>query len=151
MEKLRIERTDLYEIEVNDNGDTIVFDLTDVDLPLRFEKCLEDLNKLSNTVKEKELIIRKKQDEAGKGFLTKNQLELAKLTSEMYAESRKAVDGLIGEGACQKIFGKTNYINMFDDLFKALEPHIEKMGLKQKNAIELITNKYSKVEDEELS
>lgn len=151
MEKLRIERHDVYTIEVNDNGDVITFDLTDVDLPLRFEKCLEDLNKLSSYAKEKELIISKQQDEKGKGYLTKNQLAQAKLMSEMYAESRKVIDNLLGENACYKIFGKTNYLNMFDDLFRALEPHIKKMGLNQKKAVDLITKKYEKMNDEELS
>ena len=32
MEQLRIQRKDIYEIQVNDNGDTIVFQLGDLEL-----------------------------------------------------------------------------------------------------------------------
>ena len=35
MNKLRIQRKDIYEIEVNDNGDTLVFAMVDLSLPFR--------------------------------------------------------------------------------------------------------------------
>ena len=38
-EKLRIQRKDIYEIEVNDNGDIISFALGDIELPFRLSEA----------------------------------------------------------------------------------------------------------------
>ena len=43
MEKLRIQRQDIYEIEVNDAGETIVFYLGDVTLPERLNRAYEEI------------------------------------------------------------------------------------------------------------
>ena len=69
MNKLRINRKDLYEIEVNDNGDTIVFPLGDISLPFKLEKAYNDINKIQNDLKAEFTIIEKRQDSKGKNDL----------------------------------------------------------------------------------
>lgn len=150
MEKLRIKRNDLYEIEVNDNGDTILFDLGDIELPLKFQKCLEQFEKIKEKIKAKEVVLSKKEDVKKGYFLTESEKELILFTKDMYMEMRKAFDMFLGEGACQKIFGDNNWTTMFDDFLEALAPHLEKMKLTQDKVNETIVNKYSKINDGEL-
>lgn len=139
MEKLRIEKKDIYEIEVNDEGETIEFDLRDINLPDKAIKTAKNLKKendfLQNRVKaltkqyqdNKELLV-EKVDEANKIY---------------YKKARAIFDEFLGEGACMKIFGATDRIGMFEDLFDALEPHFDKMKINIKAIKEDLVKKYS--------
>ena len=77
---------------------------------------------------------------------TDNKIELTKeiikLEKEQAKEMRKAFDSFLGDGACQKIFGDTNYYGMFLQLFDALEPHFDKMKIKLDKAKLKLANKY---------
>ena len=64
-----------------------------------------------------------------------------------FKEMRVAMDAFLGEGACQKIFGDRNYVEMYDDLMEALEPHFEKMKLNTEGISARIKAKYSKKND----
>ena len=144
MESIRIERKDVYTIEVNDNGDTIEFDLLDIELPFKCERALSEINRIYRELKAKLVVIEKKTDHQLDGeFMTAN--EKAKLDAHRTAfkEMRVAMDAFLGDGACQKIFGDRNYLEMFDDLMEALEPHFEKMKLNTEGIANRIKAKYS--------
>ena len=130
MEKLRIEQKGLYEIEVNDNGDTIVFDTLDLDLPFKFNDAFIQANKIRH----------KKSKEYG--VITTNDEEIRKLKDETFKKLRNALDCFLGEGGCQKIFGDRNYPSMINDLLEALQPHLEKLDLSYESTSERIKEKY---------
>lgn len=143
MESFRIEKKDIYKIEVNDKGEYIEFDL--LDLNLKF-KCLEALDKIEKIKKNalmQEKAINKRQDVKGK-YLTKNQEDILELYRKTFKEMREAMDLFLGRGACQKIFGNRNYIEMFDDLFEQLEPHLKKIDISMESINKRIAEKYSK-------
>lgn len=148
MNSLRIEKRDIYTIEVNDNGDTIEFDLVDIELPFKCERALSEVDRIVKDLKAKLVIIEKKEDHPQKGkLMTVN--EEARLTAhkKAFEEMRVAMDAFLGEGACQKIFGSRNYIEMYDDLFEALAPHLEKMKLNTHGIAERIKAKYAPKDD----
>lgn len=153
MESIRIKSESLYEIEVNDNGDVITFDLDDIELPLKIDKCIRKLKNLALeiTKKEKEIHSRPDFKENEDDLMTVNERELAEIVYDTYVKSREIMDELLGEGACQKIFGDANYSTMFDDLLEALAPHFIKMKAKQENVKNRIKAKYSKVHSNELT
>ena len=64
-----------------------------------------------------------------------------------FKEMRAAMDCFLGDGACQKIFGDRNYLEMFNDLFDALKPHLEKMEINSQGILERIKAKYGKKDD----
>lgn len=143
IESFRIEKKDIYKIEVNDKGECIEFDL--LDLNLKF-KCLEALDKIEKIKKHalmQESIIKKREDVKGK-YLTRNQEDILQLYKETFQKMREAMDLFLGEGACQKIFGDRNYIEMFDDLFEQLEPHLKKIDVSMEGISKRISEKYSK-------
>lgn len=148
MESLRIERKDIYTIEVNDNGDTIEFDLVDIELPFKCERALNEVNRIYKELQAKLVIIEKKKDHQIKGeIITANEKARLEAHRTAFKEMRVAMDAFLGEGACQKIFGDRNYVEMYDDLFEQLEPHFEKMKLNTEGITARIKAKYSKKND----
>ena len=150
MEQLRIQRKDLYEIQVNDNGDTIVFQLGDLTLADKLNQAYEGIRKVQEELRQKILIINKKKDFKPKNsIITNNQLAVSKAQKEAFLKMRKAIDLFLGEGGCQKVFGDDNYNEMFNDLFEALEEkdenglsHLDKMGISKDSIDKRIKEKY---------
>jgi hypothetical protein len=148
MNSIRIEKKDIYTIEVNDNGDTIEFDLADIELPFKAERAMAEVNRIYKELKGKLVIIEKQKDrKLDNEIMTAN--EKAKLDAHRVAfkEMRVAMDAFLGEGACKKIFGDRNYVEMYDDLFEALAPHFEKMKLNAQGITDRIKAKYSQKSD----
>lgn len=151
MNKLRVAKKNEYTIEVNDNGDTISFNIEDPTLPLRIEKAHEEINKILDNCKGSILVIEKKKDTKKKNaMLSANEKAVLEIYNNTFTEMRKAMDQILGKGGCRKIFGDTNYLTMFDDLFESLEPHFEKMGISTASFIESIKNKYDDSDDEDV-
>lgn len=142
MNKLRIEKRNIYTIEVNDNGDTIEFDLEDIELPLKLNEAFMSVDRITNSLKQKEIAISKKEV-IKKGIMTNVEEERIKAYRDAFKEMRRAMDCFLGKGACQKIFGDRNYPEMYDDLFEQLQPHLEKMKIKSENIAKKIEEKYS--------
>lgn len=150
--KIRVKSSSIYTIEVNDNGDTIEFDISDTGLATRMVRTFDKVNNLVDEYQEKAKEIDSRPDEPFKKaivygkekvLITKNKYDSAAMIDELYQKSRETLDSFLGEGACQKIFGNSNYYNMFDDLAEQLKPHFEKMGINSKNLKAKIVNKYS--------
>lgn len=147
--KLRVAKKNEYVIEVNDNGDTISFNIEDPSLPLRAEKTYEDIQKIIEKMKSEIFLVSKKDDFKGNKILSKNEKETLEIYDRCFREMRKAMDGFLGKDACHKIFGDTNYLTMYDELFEQLAPHFEKMGISAGSFIESIKNKYDSNDDED--
>lgn len=119
MNKLRIEKKDIYEIEVNDNGDTITFDLADIGLVARGYEAIEKVTKKMQEIEEKEQeLIKNNADEK----------EFSDLETKIFKELREIMDSFLGKNACQKIFGDRNYYEMYDDLFVEMSKPQEELG-----------------------
>ena len=145
MNSIRIEKRDIYTVEVNDKGETIEFDLVDIELPFKCERALSEVNRISSELQAQLVIIRKREDHKQKGkLMTANEEACMKAYKEAFKQMRVAMDAFLGEGACQKIFGNRNYVEMYDDLFRALAPHLEKMKLNTEGITERIKAKYAK-------
>lgn len=148
MESLRIARKDIYTIEVNDNGDTIEFDLVDIELPFKADKAFREIDRISGELQAKLVIIDKKKDHPIKGAaMTANEEARLNAYREAFVGMRAAMDCFLGDGACQKIFGDRNYLEMYTDLAEALAPHMEKMQLNVDGIRKRIKDKYGKQDD----
>ena len=148
MNSIRIEKKDIYTIEVNDNGDTIEFDLVDIELPFKCEKAWAEVSKISKDLQAQLVIISKQEDTKRNGkLLTVKEEKTLEAYRKAFREMRVAMDGFLGEGACQKIFGDRNYLEMFNDLYDELKPHLEKMELTSHGIFERIKTKYGKKDD----
>lgn len=145
---ITVKKKNVYTIKIMDEngkytGNKLEFKLDDVDLMLKLEKAAEEVDKIKNNIKMQQVIISKRQDVPGKYVLSKNEQDLYNLYSNGYKNIRKAMDNFLGENGCQKVFGDTNSLEMFDDLMEMLKPEFSKMGLSIENLKNRIKSKYS--------
>ena len=155
MQKLNLQRSDLYTIEVNDKGDTIAFSLEDVDLPFKLQRAFDGAKKAEAWLKGQIAIIKKKEDHKKAGaLLSDNEQKTAEVRKKAFKMMRDAMDEFLGEGGCDKIFGKTSYLSMFDDLFAALDEkgedgksHLERMKIGAEGVRDRIQKKYGNDND----
>lgn len=152
MEKneLRVKFDNLYTIEVNDKGETIEFNLEDVELPLKMQYALEKIEKIKQYTEAQEMIISKQSDAQPKYGLSKNKKARLELYTKAFKDMRAAMDEFLGKDGCQKIFGDRNSFSMFDKLFEQLEPHIKKMGIENDAVIKSIEKKYTKESNDDI-
>jgi hypothetical protein len=137
MEKLRVEKDNVYKIEVNDKGECIEFDLLDIELPIKLINASEELKKQKEIYKEK--IEKLKNENLNPAEDMLKQYEIDK---EFCQTMRNVLDSFLGENACQKIFGDTNRIGMFDDFFTQLEPHLDKIIINVEQVKKDLIEKY---------
>lgn len=109
--------------EGNERGE-LVFDLEDIELPLKYEKMFEMHKQNENYVRRQFIIIDKKPDRPG-NILSANEKEKLKVIKEFYKRDMEALDLFLGEGKTQMILdimGRKPYISMFEDIGEAIKP-----------------------------
>lgn len=156
MEQLRIHRKDIYEIEVNDNGDTLTFAMGDLQLPFLLNEAYEEISRTQDWLKQKITVINKQKDSKEKNSaMTRNQIAVMNAQKEAFAKMRKAMDKFLGEGGCQKVFGNANYLEMYNDLFEELTKkgedglsHLDRMKISSDSISKRIEEKYRTVKNQ---
>jgi hypothetical protein len=126
---MRVKSSNEYVIEVNDDGDTIVLDPTDSTLTTKLLKAFERIDALAKDFEARAREIAAREDAPVNEFITQNEMDAIALANEFYTPARLALDGFLGTGACQKIFGDKNWLTMFEDLTIAFEPHLKAIGV----------------------
>ena len=154
MSGIRIKKNNIYRIEVNDNKEYIEFDLSDVNLNFKLYEAIENINKIqTETIDKQKELLQKIIEEDNDEIYTENKKELAKLEKDTFIKIRKAMDGFLGEGDCQKIFGDWNGYDMFDLLIEELskprkelngKSHLDMLKLKSDDMKTKLVNKYKK-------
>ena len=122
----------------------LVFDLEDIELPLRYEKMFELHSKNNNWLRHQIIIIDKKEDKPGK-ILSSNEKEKLKAIKEYYKKEMEALDLFLGEGKTQMILDimeRRPYVNMFEDIGEALKPINKVLEANSKMTDEKIKEKY---------
>lgn len=126
------------------------FDLEDIELPLKFNKCEFLIRKAQQDLKWDFLIIDKRQDVKGKMLLSKNEEDKIKAMKKYYKTMEEAMDLFLGKGGVEKIFGERRYYSMFEDLAEMLEPILPKLKVNKDNIIKQIKDKYKTEEKDVL-
>lgn len=155
------ENKDIFRLGIIDEKGNIVkdekgeevcleFDLADIELPLRYNKCINEVNNAKRKLKNQLVIIDKKQDHRGKQLLSSNEEARVKALQQFYKEMENAMDLFLGQGGTRKYLnGRKPYWTMFEDLNEAIEPYMDKMQLTVKDMENRIKNKY-KVEESDV-
>lgn len=151
MNSIRVKSKSAYIIEVNDKGDTIEFDITDIELPFKLERSYRMAEEAQKWIKAQQVLISKKQDTTKKGdFLTIKERAVLEANREFFKKMRAAIDEFAGPGASNKIFGDKNYLEMFNDFMEEMQPHLEKMELKGIDVRKKIEEKYGAAVGDEI-
>lgn len=133
MQCIRITRN-IKRIEVNDQGECIVLDFDDLNLPYRYYNMLrkmeQDRIKFNEELAEK---LKGKTDEEATA-------ELIEAERRLNIYFRDAVDEVFGEGTCRKVYGDIlPSIEMHMQLFDELRPYFEEEAKRRREKM----NKYS--------
>lgn len=136
----------------NGNKIFLEFDLGDIELPLKYNRCVNQIEEARKKLKTQFIIIDRKQDHKGKQLLSHNEEMKAKAVKQFYKDMEIAMDSFLGEGGTQKYLnGKNPYWEMWDDISESLEPHLDKMKLTITDMTDRIKAKYKVVEDDVLT
>lgn len=155
------EKKDIFKLGIIDEQGNVVkddkgnevcleFDLGDIDLPIRYNKCVNLIKEAKRKLKSQMIIIEKKQDHKGKQLLSSNEQATVYAVKQFYKDMEVAMDLFLGEGGTRKYLnGRKPYFEMFDDISEAIEPYMGKLDLTVNNMTERIKNKY-KVTDSDV-
>lgn len=134
------------------NNIFLEFDLGDIELPLKYNRCVNQIEEARKKLKTQFIIIDKKQDHKGKQLLSYNEEQKAKAVKQFYKEMEIAMDLFLGESGTKKYLnGRNPYWEMWDDISEALEPHLDKMKLTITDMTDRIKAKYKVVENDVLT
>lgn len=157
------ERKDIFRLGIIDEKGNIVkdekgeevcleFDLADIELPIKYNRCINQINNAKRNLKNQLIIIDKKQDHKGKQMLSANEEAKAKVLQLFYKEMENAMDLFLGQGGTRKYLnGRNPYWTMFEDLSEAIEPFMDKMQLTITDMTERIKKKYKVQESDVLT
>lgn len=136
MEYIKIkEKKDIFKLGLVDEDGNIIkdengkevcleFDLGDIELPLKYNKCVNSIENARKELKAQFIIIDKKQDHKGKKLLSANEEAKAKALKLFYKKMEEAMDLFLGQGGTRKYLnGRNPYWEMFDDISEAIEPY----------------------------
>ncbi len=164
MEYIKLkERKDILKLGFQDENGEIIkdennreiyieFDLGDIELPLKYNRCVNQIEQARKNLKTQFIIIDKKQDHKGKQLLSSNEVEKVKATKQFYKDMEVAMDLFLGQGGTRKFLnGKNPYWEMWDDIDEILKPHYNKLKLTINDMTDRIKNKYKVTESDVLT
>ena len=144
LKKDNILRIGIKDIEGNDTGEHLEFDMEDIELPLRLNECEAKHRKNLEFLKMQFVIIDKKEDKKGKFILTWKEEEKLKVLQEFYKREMEALDLFLGKNGTNKLLnGRKPYYSMYEDINDMLVPILPKLKLKADDIANKIKEKYS--------
>ena len=154
-------KKDIYRLGILDENDKpkkdkngeeiyIEFDLADIQLPIKYNDCVEKIKLAQKNLRNQLIIIDKKQDHKGKQLLSSNQEAKIKALSSYYDDMEKAIDLFVGEGGTKKIFGNRRYWEMYEDFSEMIKPFLPNIKLNVDDMAARIKKKYSIKKDNTL-
>lgn len=138
-------RFGIKDDEGNDTGNFLEFNLTRIDLLEKYQRLLDEDKKNRADVRNKLIILDKKQDHKGKKLLSYKEEEELKIYREFYKKEIEVYNLFLGENGVQKILNGRELtwftLKEIDDIIeKVIYP---KLQINAKNIRKEITEKYS--------
>lgn len=142
-------RLKIVDTEGNYTGNQLEFDLSDIELPLRYQKIIEEDKKNRTYLKNQFTIIDKKEDHKGKKLLSSNEEAKIKAMAEFFKKEKEVYDMFLGENGVDKLLnGRKLTLNTLAEIDEIIEKAIlPKMEINAKSIKEKIMSKYSNKED----
>lgn len=149
LKKDNILRIGIKDSDGKETGESLEFDLEDIELPLKLNQCEYEHRKNLEYLKMQSATIDKKEDRKGKFVLSFNEKEKLNLLKNFYKREEYALDLFLGDGGTKKMLnGRKPYYNMFDDISEVLEPIMPLLNVKMEDIEAKIKSKYSDKKEE---
>lgn len=145
LKKDDILRLKIIDSEGNDTGNVLEFDLADVELPIRYQKIIDEDRKNRAYLKNQFTIIERKQDHAGKKLLSSNDEAKMKAMIEFFKKEIEVYNMFLGENGVQKLLnGRKLTWTTLQEIDEIIETAIApKLEVNAENVKNKIISKYS--------
>jgi hypothetical protein len=149
LKKDDILRIGIKDIEGNDTGEHLEFDLTDIELPLLYQELLEKDKKHKAWLRNQLLIIEKRQDVKGKKLLSKNEEDSLRALNDFFNKEKDLYNMFLGERGVEKLLNGRklgwNSLEEIDEIIeKQILPHLD---LSMTRITDKVKEKYSQAVD----
>lgn len=134
-----------------DTGESLEFDLEDLELPLRYQEMLERDKKNVEWLEKELTAIKKRQDIKGKKLLSKNEEDALKAINKYFQQEAEIYNLFLGENGVEKLLngrklGWTSLEEIGNIVRNQIVPYFEKIGKQAEEKIKMIKEKYTKSE-----
>lgn len=156
---IQLNKDDRLKLEIvtedgEKTGEYLIFDLEDIELPLKLQNMLEEHKKNRQWIRNQEIIINKREDVKGKKLMSKNQEDLVKSVNEFFRKETEIYNEFLGENGVQKLLnGRPMGWTRLQEIDGIIEKYImPKLEINKDNIKDKIKSIYGKVkvEDEEV-
>lgn len=131
---IQLGKSDVLRLEIRtedgkDTGEYLEFDLSDIEIPLRYQELLEKDKKNKEHLRNQMLIIDKRQDVKGKKLMSKNEEDKIKALNEFFKKEVEVYNMFLGENGVEKLLngrklGWTTLQEIDEIIEKQISPHI---------------------------
>ena len=132
---IKLNKDDILRLEIvtsdgEKTGNDLKFDLSDIELPLKYQELLEKDEKNKKNLRNQLLIIEKRQDVKGKKLLSKNQEDEIKAIQEFFKKETEVYNMFLGDNGVQKLLNGRKFtwttLNEIDELIvNQILPHLD--------------------------
>lgn len=154
---IQLNKDDRLKLEIitdkgEKTGEFLIFDLEDIELPLRYQELLEEHKKNLQWIANQETIINRREDIKGKKLLTKNQEDLQKAYKTFYDKETETYNKFLGENGVQKLLnGRAMGWTRLKEIDEIIDKYIvPKLDMKKDKIIEKIKSTYGNNTDSEV-
>lgn len=131
--------------EGNDTGEYLEFNLSDIELPLRYQELIEKDKKNKERLKNQMLIIDRREDVKGKKLLSKNEEDKIKALNEFFIKEIEVYNMFLGARGVEKLLNGRKFtwttLQEIDEIIeKQIAPHLD---MNMENITKKVKEKYS--------
>lgn len=152
LKKDNILRLKIRDAEGNDTGNSLEFDLEDIELPLRLQELVEKDKVTRIDLRNKLKILEKKQDHKGKKLLSFKEEEQIKIMQDFYRKEVEIYNMFLGKNGVEKLLnGRRLSWGTLDEIDEIInEAILPKLKMSAEDIKNKIMKKYSNKRDDVL-
>lgn len=134
----------------NDTGESLQFDLEDIELPIKYQEIIEKDKKARTHLKFRLDEIERTPDKKGKKLLSANEEAKVKAMQDFYKEEVQIYNMFLGERGVEKLLnGRKLSWGTLEEINEIIEENIvPKLKVNAQNIKEKIMKKYSNKKDD---
>lgn len=130
--------------EGKETGEYLEFNLEDIELPLRYQELIERDKKNKEQLRNKMLIIDKREDVKGKKLLSKNEEDKIKALNEFFIKEIEVYNMFLGARGVEKLLNGRKFtwttLQEIDEIIeKQIAPHLD---VNMENITKKVKEKY---------
>lgn len=127
-----------------ETGEYLEFNLEDIELPLRYQELIEKDKKNKEQLRNKMLIIDKREDVKGKKLLSKNEEDKIRALNEFFVKEVEVYNMFLGPRGVEKLLNGRKFtwttLDEIDEIIeKQIAPHLD---VNMKNITDKVKEKY---------